>query len=430
MKQSVWRAICQKKMVICLLNGFTAGLPYFYLFQLIPGWLRDQGIDLKSIGLLGLVGISYNWKFVWSPLMDRFQPPLGRRRGWLLMTQIPLFLSLLGFSLCDPHRSIQPIVWLALLTAFFSASQDVVLDAYRREILLDEELGLGNSMYTNAYRIAGFIPGGLSIILADHIPWSMVHVVTACFMFVGIGMTLWIAEPAIENLAPPKNLKNAIVLPFKEFFQRSNVKAGLLLLAFFFFYKFGDILATALQTPFFLDVGFTKTVIGSVVKVSGVISSLVGALIGGIIIFKIGINRSLWIFGFTQIAAICGFAILSVVGPKIVALGIVVSLDYFCFALGSAALIAFMAKNTSKNFTATQFALFSSLILVPRTFSGLLAGVLIEGFHNWAGFSWAGLGYTRFFFVCVAAALPGMLLLNWVAPWGKEKQGLDAPVVS
>ncbi len=402
-------------MFICFLNGFTAGLPLFYLIQLIPIWLRDQQVDLKVIGTLGLAQISYNWKFVWSPVLDRFVLPLGRRRGWMLLSQVLIFLSMASLSLCDPHVSMTPIVCIAVAMAFCSATQDIALDAYRREVLTDEELGLGNSMYANAYRIAGFIPGGLAVILADHLPWPTVHLITACFCLVGIGMTLWISEPVLEHIAAPKTMKEAVVLPFKEFFARSNFKSALLILAFMFFYKFGDVLATALQSPFFLDVGFTKTIIGSVVKGAGITSSLVGGLFGGIFIYKIGINRCLWIFGFIQMCAISSFALLSTTGPVVSVLAVVVSLEYFAVGLGTSALVAYMASTTNRNFTATQFALFSSLIAVPRTLSGSIAGFLIEGFNGWKG-----LGYTNFFYVCMVCSLPGMILLKWVAPWNEK----------
>jgi len=215
-KKSVWQAIANKRMLICIFNGFTAGLPLYYIYQFIPAWLRSEQIDLKTIGLFALVGIPYNWKFVWSPMMDRYVPPfLGRRRGWMLMTQVALLGSMFFLGSFDPKQNIWVIAYLTTAIAFFSASQDIALDAYRRELLPDEELGLGNSMYANAYRISGFVPGGLGLILADHLPWSVVHMIIALFMFVGIIKTLLIAETATD-VTPPKSIREAIVLPFSE----------------------------------------------------------------------------------------------------------------------------------------------------------------------------------------------------------------------
>ena len=430
--------IFSQNMLICIFNGFAAGLPLYYLIQLVPAWLRSEGVDLKTIGLFALIGMPYTWKFIWSPLMDRFTLPfLGRRRGWMLITQVALMFSMFTFSWLDPKISIWLVVYTSMALAFFSASQDIVLDAYRRELLPDKELGLGNSMYMNGYRAASFVPGGLGLILADYISWSAVHITIGLFMAVGIVKTLLIQEVA-QKINPPKTIKEAVIEPFREFFKREGVKSAFLVLAFMFLYKLGDNLATALSTPFYLDMGFSKTVIGLVVKNVGLCSTIVGAFVGGSIIFKIGINRSLWIFGGVQMLSILGFAVLaanpqglSLLGLQlsgVVLLGFVVAFEYLGVGLGASAMVAFMARASHANFTATQFALFSSIIALPRTFANATTGFLIEGITPEDGMyfeifgAFEGMGYIKFFYFCTAGAIPGMILLFWVAPWGEKSK--------
>ena len=424
-KNELWRAIVSKKMLICFANGLSAGMPLFFLVHYLPAWLRTSGVDLKTIGLFALIGIPYTWKFLWSPLMDAVSLPfLGRRRGWMLVSQLAIMFSMLAFSFLDPQSSLWAIAYLGLALAFFSSCQDIVLDAYRRELLDDEELGLGNAFYINGYRAAVFIPGGLGLILADYIPWQWAHPIIAAFMMIGIGKTLLIKElPVISANHGPSTFSQAVIGPFQEFFQRDGVKQGLLVLAFMFFYKLGDNMATALSTPFFLDLGFSKTIIGTMVKMVNFWSMIAGSMLGGIFIYKIGINRALWIFGVIQMVTILGFAILNELGPILWVLGVVLGLEYFGVGLGAAAMTAFISRSAARNFTATQLALFTSLIALPRTFANAITGFLIEGigpadglFFRWFGLI-DGMGYTNFFLFCTLCALPGMLLLPAVAPW-------------
>lgn len=428
-KMSLKEAILNKRMLNCIFNGFTAGLPIYFIIQLIPAWLRDSNVDLKTIGFFGLVLLPYSFKYLWSPILDRYVPPfLGRRRGWMLITQIGITASMVFLAFFTPEKNINIILYLGFAIATFSATQDIALDAYRRELLPDEELGLGNSFYANAYRVAGFIPGGLSLIMADYMPWRAVIVATAAFMAIGIIYTLKVTEAA-QDIIPPHSLKEAVVEPFKEFFTRDGgYKTGLLILCFIFFYKFGDTVATSLITPFYMDVGFSKSVIGSVAKVVGLWSMIVGGFIGGIIMFKTGINKALWLFGIVQMASILGFAALNEIGANIWALGVVVAFEYLGVGLGSAALMAFIAKNSNKNFTGTQYALLTSLFAIPKSFAGIVSGIMIEGIKKDDGLFFSlygvtqGIGYTQYFYVCTALAIPGMLLLIWVAPWGAKDQ--------
>ena len=260
MKRQTFReAILNRRMLICVFTGFTSGLPLYVLIQLIPAWLRVEGVGLAEIGFFALVGFPYTWKFLWSPIMDRYTLPfLGRRRGWMLVTQLALLASIAAMGFVKPGLSIWTVAYLAAAVAFFSASQDIVLDAYRRELLPDLELGLGNSVHVQAYRLAGLVPGSLALILADFLPWHIVFAVVALFMGVGLVLTLVIQE-AIADPSPPKTLREAVVEPFREFVQRKGIAAASLILAFLFLYKLGDNMATALSTPFYLDIGFSLT---------------------------------------------------------------------------------------------------------------------------------------------------------------------------
>jgi PAT family beta-lactamase induction signal transducer AmpG len=403
---SIKNAILNRRMLICVFTGFTSGMPLYVLIQLAPAWLRTEGVGLAEIGFFTLVQMPYTWKFLWSPVMDRYTLPfLGRRRGWMLVTQVALVISIAAIGFLDPAFSIWAVAYLAATMAFFSASQDIVLDAYRRELLPDHELGLGNSIHVQAYRLSGLIPGALALVLADHLAWNAVFVIVACFMLVGIVLTLSIAEPTRDPNAP-RTIREAVIEPFREFIGRQGFASALLVLAFLFFYKLGDSMATALQTPFFIDVGFSLTQIGTIAKTAALSAVIIGAMMGGLVMIFLSINRALWLFGLVQITSILGFAALAQIGANPWALGIAVAFEYLGVGLGSAALIAFIARSTNKAFAATQFALFTALATTPRTLASATTGVIVEQ-----------LGWTNFFLICVVLAVPGMLLLFRVAPW-------------
>ena len=402
---SIWQSLASKKMLICIFTGFSSGLPLYILVSLLPAWLRSEGVNLKAIGLFALINLPFTWKFLWAPLFDRFTPPLGRRRGWLIISQSLLLVSIPIFGAFNPTLDIWTIAYLATIVAFFSASQDIVLDAYRRELLIDNELGLGNAVHVNAYKIAGLIPGSLSLILADHMPWSGVFMITALFMLPGILMTLFVKEPALKAGAP-RTLRAAVVEPFKEFIGRNGLQSALLILAFIFLYKLGDSMATALATPFYLDMGFSKTEIGLIAKNAGLWPSVMGGLLGGVWMFKLGINRALWLFGAVQMLAILGFAWLATVGHSLLWLAVVIGVEALGVGLGTAAFVAYIAQTTHPLYTATQFALFTSLAAVPRTFANAATGYMVEN-----------LGWFKFFILCFMLAIPGMLMLIKVAPW-------------
>lgn len=405
------QAIFNRRMLICIFTGFSSGLPLFILYQLVPGWLRSEGVSLTEIGLFSLIGIPYVWKFIWSPLMDRYSfPILGRRRSWMLFTQVLLLFSIAAFGFIDPVMNIWSVAYLAAAVAFFSASQDIVLDAYRRELLPEHELGLGNSIHVQAYRLSGLVPGSLAFILADHISWQAVFIIVAAFMLIGIAMSLAIKELNNAEQAP-RTLEQAVVLPFKDFINRRGMKPALQIVLFLFLYKLGDNMATALQTPFFIDLGFSKTEIGVVAKTSSMIAMTIGLALGGLVMIKMSINRALWLFGFVQIISILGFAALAEVGHNTYALAMAMGFEYLGVGLGAAGITAFIAKNTNPAFAATQIALFTAVAALPRTFANATTGVIVEQ-----------VGWTNFYFICTALAIPGMLMLFKVAPWREPSQ--------
>jgi PAT family beta-lactamase induction signal transducer AmpG len=434
--ESILRHVLNRRMVICALAGFSSGLPLFVLIQLLPGWLRSQGVGLKEIGFFALVQLPYIWKFLWSPLLDRYTLPwLGRRRGWMIVAQVCLFATIVLLGQGQPTTDLRTVMVLAVVVAFFSATQDIVLDAYRRELLPDVELGIGNAVFVQTYRISGLVPGTLGFVLAgQNMPWDWVFAVVAAFMLVGIGLTLYIGE-AVVHPSPPKSLREAIVEPFREFVTRRGWKYALLALAFMFFYKLGDSMATALSTPFYIDLGFSLTQIGLIAKNAALWPSIIGGLLGGVLMVRIGINRSLWVFGVIQWVTILGFALLAQIGNNPWALAIAISLEYLGVGLGTTAFVAFIARETTPMLAATQFALFTALTAVPRTVANAITGFLVEGnsgdhadgvatsFMNvlmMLGVPADGLGWTRFFLLCMVLAVPGMLLLFWVAPYPRK----------
>lgn len=418
-KPSVLAALLNRRMLICVFTGFSSGLPLFILLNLLPAWLKTEGMSLTAIGAMTLVQMPYTWKFLWSPLLDRYALPLlGRRRGWMLATQIGLLVSVAAFGLLSPQADLGLVVLFSVAVAFLSATQDIVLDAYRRELLPEVELGLGNAVHVNAYRIAGLVPGSLSLILADHLPWLQVFAVTALFMLPGMAMTLLVREPAAARAAP-KTLREAVVEPFHEFTSRKGWREALYVLAFVFLYKLGDSMCTALATPFYLEMGFSKSDIGLVAKHAGLWPSVIGGLLGGLWMVRLGINRALWVFGVVQLVAILGFAWLAWLGPQAsiggnerVTLAIVIGIEALGVGLGTAAFVAFIARATHPAYTATQFALFTSLMAVPRTFINATTGWLV-----------GQMGWFNFFLLCTVLALPGMLLLLRVAPWNERPEG-------
>jgi len=406
MLETIWSA----RMLVALLMGFACGLPLLLTISVLQAWMKEEGMDLTVIGMMALVGLPYTVKFLWAPVLDRFTLPfLGRRRGWLLVAQVALIVSIAGLGSSDPGKSPWALAFAAFLVTFFSASQDIVVDAYRREDLSDEELGLGSSLYVNGYRVGMLLASGGGLIMADFMPFSLVYFIMAACMLPGVLTTLLAPEPEIIP-GTPKTLKEAVIHPLVEYFSRQN---ALWILAFILFYKIGDTMASFMTTPFYLDIGFLKSEIGAIVKLFGFWATIAGSLIGGVLMIRLGIYRSLWIFGVLQAVSTAGFAILARIGHSIPALSAVIAFENVSSGMGTAAYAAFMASITNKRFTATQYALLSSLMGVPRVLASAPTGILAKN-----------IGWEGFFIACTLVAIPGMLLLFKFAPWTLKTNGV------
>ena len=390
-------------MLTTFLMGFSCGLPLLLTISVLQAWMKAENIDLSVIGMMSLVGIPYTIKFLWAPFLDRMTLPfLGRRRGWLLAAQICLMLSISSLGLTDPRNHPGLLAFVAFLVTFFSASQDIVVDAYRREALSDAELGLGSSLYVNGYRIGMLLASGGGLILSDHIPFSSVYLIMAACMIPGVLTTLLSAEP--ENpFGVPKTLTEAVLEPLREYFSRQD---AWWILAFILCYKIGDNMANAMSMPFYLDVGFSRTEIGAVVKLFGFWATVGGGLMGGIWMIRIGIGKSLWLFGVLQAISTAGFILLSVLGANVVALSAVIAFENFTSGMSTSAFAAFMASITHKRFTATQYALLTSLMGIPRVVASAPTGFLAKM-----------MGWNWFFASCALASIPGLLLLMRFSGW-------------
>lgn len=403
------RTLLSRRMAVCLGTGFASGLPLFALTQMFPAWFTDAGLDLTAIGLFSLASLPYTLKFVWAPLLDRYElAPIGRRRSWAAASQLVLLGLFLALSRFDPAQDTALVALIALGIGLASATQDIAVDALRREILPDEELGLGNAVFVNAYRLAQLVPGSLALILADRMPWSRVHGVVAAFVLVGLVTVAFTREPPSTEQRP-RTLTEAVTEPFHAFLVQHGSRRVLVLLAFVLLYKLGDSLATAMVTPFYLATGFTKTQIGTIAKAAALWSSIGGGIAGGLLMLRIGIARSLWLFGVVQLLSILGFVALARVGPDETWLFAVVSLEYLGVGLGTSAFVAWIASITDPRYTATQLALLTSLTGVPRTVANASSGWLVES-----------LGWSGFFLLCTAIAVPGMAMLPFVAPWNQS----------
>jgi len=390
-------------MLVSLIMGFACGLPLLLTMSVLQARMKEDGIDLTVIGLVNLVQIPYTWKFLWAPFLDRFIPPfLGRRKGWLAMAQLALIPAIAGLGFSDPVNHFGWMVFTAICVAFFSATQDIVVDAYRREDLSDEELGLGSSFYIYGYRMGTLLASGGGLIMADYIPWSHVYLVMCACMLPAVATTLLTPEPHMAE-GSPKTLKDAVIQPLMDYFNR---KHALWILAFILFYKIGDTMAGAMNMPFYMEIGFTKTQIGAVVKIFGTWAIIGGAIVGGVIMLRFGIYKSLWVFGVLQALSTACFVILARVGNNVAVLSGVIAFENVSSGMGTAAFVAFMASITNKKFTATQYALLSSLMAFPRVLASAPTGFLAK--H---------LGWESFFIACTLIAIPGMVILFKVGSW-------------
>lgn len=397
------RSVFSWHMLVAFAMGFSSGVPLLLTVSVLQAWMTREGVDLSVIGLFALVGLPYTLKFLWAPLLDRITLPwLGRRRGWLLVAQLALAASIAWLGLNDPVEKPWLLALAALLVSFFSASQDIVIDAYRREDLSEEELGLGSSLYVSGYRLGMLLAGSGGLILADYFSFRTVYLLLSATMLVGVATTLLAREPT-QVKGTPRSLNEAVVQPFVDFFSRPE---ALLFLMFILFYKIGDTMAQAMTMPFYLEIGFSTSEVGTIAKFFGFWATIAGGLLGGVIIIRTGINRSLWIFGFLQALSTACFAVLVWVGHELTWLAAVIAFENLSGGMGTAAYMAFMASLTNKRFTATQYALLSSLMGIPRVLASAPTGLMVEQ-----------MGWETFFVSCSLMALPGLLLLQRFAPW-------------
>ncbi len=400
-----FRKVFSYRMLTMLLIGYSAGLPLLLIGSTLQAWMTNEGVDLTAIGMVSLLGLPYVLKFLWAPFLDRFSLPfLGRRKGWMLLFQILIVVSIFGLSMTHPRTDLTMVCVWSFLMALFSASQDVVLDAYRREILPDEELGLGSSLYVNGYRLAMLVSGAFALFLADQIPWSDVYRWMAILMAPSLLFTL-IAPKENQHIKIPDNLKVAVIGPLKDFFTR---KGAWIMLLFILLYKVGDSMASNMTTPFILDIGYSKTDIATVAKTFGMAATMLGGVLGGIMMLKFNMRYSLTVFGILQAVSTLGFAVLPSMSHGIAALALVIAFENLASGMGTAAYAAYMASLTNKQFTATQYALLSALMGVPR--------VILASPTGWMS---KVMGWEMFFVVCTFMALPGLLLL--VAVFKLEK---------
>jgi len=411
-----WRVLLSARFWLAGLMGFAGGLPLLLTLTVLQAWLKVEGVDLTTIGFLGLVGLPYNVKFLWAPLLDRFKPlGMGRRRSWLVIIQCCLAASIAMLGTQDPGQGIRSIVVAACVLTFFSASQDIVIDAYRRESLADAEQGLGASMYTYGYRLGMLLASAGGLILADVIGFSGVYLFMAGIMLSMVVVTILAPEPeGIKGI--PHTLRAAFVNPFTEFFRRHEMPSGAIaVLVFIVIYKLGDNLASHMTIPFYLETGFSNTEIGAVVKAFGVGALLLGVFLGGALTLKIGLYRALLVSGVLQGVSTAGFALLSVIGYDLWWLAAVIAFEALSQGMGTAALLAFMAYLTDRRFTATQFAMLSALATLPRVVLTAPTGWMVTQ-----------MGWVSFFIFSALVAIPGLLLLFAFRSWFHEGSTMAA----
>ena len=442
-----FRVFQSRKMAALLSLGFASGLPYALTDDAFRAWLTSAKFDLSTIGWLGLVSLPYSLKFLWSPFIDRFVPPfLGRRRGWILLTQGGLVLAILAIALqmfaignispAERMGALPTLAIAALILAFLSATQDIAIDAYRTDVLEVQEVGAGIGIWVMGYRIALLFAGFVGFNLASQFGWAWVYVLLAVVMSLGLIATFIAPEPPEAN-ARPLSLDEAVVKPFQEFFQRLGVQKVLLILVFTIFYRFSDAMVGKMAVPFLKTI-FDDGTIGTVRQGIGLVATIVGTLAGGAILSKIGVNRSLWVFGFLQAISNIGYFAIAVAGKNDLVLLAAINVENFCSGLGTAGFLGFLMVLCNPSFSATQFALLSSLFAVGRDllaspFSGESAQFIQRNIPAWTSInqiSWLagsdGKGWAIFFLFTLVLAIPGMMFLPFFAPWNGEFKKVDS----
>ncbi len=392
------RKLFNKQSLIILMMGLSSGLPLALTGGTLQAWMKSEQVSLATIGLFALVGLPYTWKFIWAPVMDRFAlGKAGRRKAWMLVSQLFLIGSILYMSVCDPHANLPEIAFAAFMVAFWSATQDIVLDAWRRESVPTEQFGWATSVHISGYLFGmRMISGALALILSDFLPWSQVFQILAAVQCVGLVATFFCREPKVE--IQPRTLKETVIEPFVDYFRKPG---AWLILVFILLYKAGDVMAGHMTIPFYLDIGFTKTEVGAISKLVGWASVFIGGMLGGLLMARIKIVPSLVVCGVLQAISTFGFVWLAIVGKSEWVLTFVIAFENLTAGMGTTAFVAFMGSITSRKFTATQYALLTSLMGVPRIFLAAPTGLFAER-----------LGWVGFFILCTLIAIPGILLIG------------------
>lgn len=398
-----------RRVAVVFLLGFASGLPLALTGGTLQAWMTVSGVDIVTIGIFTLVGIPYTWKFLWSPFMDRYVPPLlGRRRGWIVVMQLLLMLTIATMGSLNPAAAPWALAGLAIIAAFASSSQDIVIDAYRTELLKPVERGMGAAASVLGYRLAMLVSGALALIIADQIGWNFTYHLMAGLMGLMVLATLWGPEPDVA-VQPPKTMTEAVVEPFKEFFSRRGAWLVLLLIVL---YKLGDAFAGSLTTAFLIrGVDFTPTEVGAINKGMGLFATLIGVVIGGGLMIRLGLFRSLLVFGILQAISNLNFMWLAAVGKSYWLMAMAVGVENLAGGMGTAAFVALLMSLCNPRFTASQYALLSALSAVGRVYVGPASGYLVEA-----------LDWVAFFGFTFVIALPGLILL-----WGMRSniQALD-----
>lgn len=401
--KTILKVFASYKMFVVLILGFASGLPLALTGGTLQAWLKTENISLGTIGLFSLVGLPYTLKFIWSPIMDRYVPPLfGRRRGWIFVTQLGLIISIIVLGMSNPKVSLENMAIFALFVSFFSASQDIAIDAYRTEAVPEEELGAAASIYIMGYRIAMLVSGGVALGLAEKLPWSTVYFIMAGCMGVGLIGSVLGPKPLVDE-APPTSLTEAVVKPFVEFFNR---KGAIEMLLFILIYKLDVAFAMAFTTPFMMDLGFSKLEIAAVLKGAGLLATIFGTLTGGALMLKWSMKKSLWIFGIIQGISGFSFYLLAHVGHNYPLMWASIIIENICSGLGTAAFSAFMMSICDKRYTATQYALLTSFMALTR--------ILVQ---TPSGFLQERVGWEWYFIISILIAIPGLLLLTRFDKW-------------
>jgi PAT family beta-lactamase induction signal transducer AmpG len=393
------------KMAFLLVMGFSSGMPLYLVGQTLITWLSVEGIDLTTIALFSLVGLPYSLKFLWSPLIDRFSlPVLGRRRGWMALSQLLLMASistiaLVGWNSESGSLNLTLIAAAALAVAFFSASQDIVIDAYKIDVLSKTEFGAGAAISTWGYRIALLVTGSAGLILADRIGWPIVYLIMAACILPGLVASIRAPEPKDPG-TPPATLGDAVHKPFAELYRRLGLSGTLLTLGFVALYKLGDNVASNMTSPFMLELGFTATDIGFVRGGMGLTATILGVFVGGALLTRLGVWRSLWAFGLLQAGTNIFYFALAQSGHNYPLMVVTINIEWFAQGLGTVALVALLMSLCNRNFSATQFALLSSFIAFNRDVAASSAGFLAQA-AGWSGF----------FLFTIVLAVPALAIL-------------------